>query len=57
MQEDHHAILEAVVEKKMKARGQGQPQRKVRHPKTSAVAYDIEEWMQGLVGDSDGEPK
>ena len=25
--------------------------------KTPAVAYDIEEWMSGLKGASDGEPK
>ena len=41
----------------MKARGPGWPWGKTRHPKTPAVAYYIEEWMQGLVGDSDGKPK
>ena len=30
---------------------------KTRHPRTPAMAYDIVEWMQGLVGDSDGDPK
>ena len=45
MQEGCHAILEAVVEKNMKARGPGQPWGKTRHPKTPAVVYDIVEWM------------
>ena len=31
--------------------------RKKKAPQTPAVAYDIEEWMFGLIGDSDGEPK
>ena len=57
MWEGHHAILEVVVEKRTKARGPGQQQGKNRHPKTPDVAYDIGEWMQGLVGDSNGEPK
>ena len=57
VQEGHHAILEAVVEKKMKARWLGQPHGKTWHPKTPAAVYDIEEWMKGLMGDSDGEPK
>ena len=47
MLEGHHAILEAVVEKKMKARGPGQPWGKTRYPKPPAAAYDIKEWMQG----------
>ena len=55
IQEGHYAIHEAVVEKKMKARGPWQPWEKTRHPKTPAAAYEIEEWMQDLVGDSDGE--
>ena len=41
MQECCCAIPEAVVEKKMKARGPGQPHGKTRHPKTLAAAYDI----------------
>ena len=57
MQEGHHAILKAVVEKKMTARGAGQPLGKTRHPKFPAVAYDVEEWMQGLAGDTDGDLK
>ena len=57
MQEGHHAIPDAVVEKKTKARGPGWPQGKTRHPKTPAAAYDVEELMQGLGGDSNGEPK
>ena len=57
VQEGCHAILEAVVEKTMKTRRQGQPHIKTRHPKTPAAAYGIEEWMWGLTGDSDGEPK
>ena len=51
MQVGCHTILKAVVEKKMKVRGPGHPQGKTRHPKTPAVAYDIQEWMQGLAGD------
>ena len=57
MQEGHCTIIEAVIEKKMKPGGPGQPQGKVRHPRTPAVAYDIEEWMQSLEGASNGEPK
>ena len=30
---------------------------KTRHPKNPAVAYNIEEWMWGLDGESQGEPK
>ena len=26
-------------------------------PKTPAAAYDVEEWMQGIIEDSDGAPK
>ena len=49
--------IEAVVEKKTKARGLGCPHRKTKPSKTPAVAYDIEEWMQGLKGASGGVPK
>ena len=56
MWEGHHAIIEAVVEKKTKARGSGQPQGKTKLSKTPAVAYDIKEWMQGLEEASDGGP-
>ena len=45
MQEGCCVILEAVVEKKIKARGPGQPWGKTRHPKTPAAAYDVKEWM------------
>ena len=45
MQEGHHVIIKAVVEKKMKARGPGQPQGWTKHPRTPAATYDIEEWM------------
>ena len=54
MQQSHCDIIEAVVEKKMKASVQGQPHGKARHPRTPAVTYDIEEWMWGLEGASDG---
>ena len=57
LQESHHPILKAVVEKKTKARGSGWPWGKTRHPKTPAVAYDIKGWMWGLVGESDRELK
>ena len=43
MQEGHCAINEAVVKKKMKARGPGWLQGKVRNPRTPAVVYDVEE--------------
>ena len=43
IQEGCHAIIEDVVEKKMKARGPGQPQEKAKHPRSPAVAYDIKE--------------
>ena len=45
VQEGHHTIIEAVVEKKMKARGPGQPQGRARHPRTPAVAYDVKGWI------------
>ena len=57
VQKGCHAILKVVVEKKTKARGPGQPCGKTRHPKTPAPAYNTEEWMRGLTGDSDGEQK
>ena len=43
VQEGHHAILKAVVEKMMKARRPGWLHGKKRHPKTPAEAYDNEE--------------
>ena len=57
VQEGCHATVDAVVEKKMKARGPGQPWGKAKPPKTPAVSYYVEEWMQGLEGASDGELK
>ena len=45
VQEGHCVILKAAVEKKMKAREPVQPCGKTRHPRTSAAAYDVEEWM------------
>ena len=30
---------------------------KGKAPRTPAVAYDVEEWMWGMDGASDGEPK
>ena len=45
VQEGHHAILKAVVEKKTKARGLGQPNGKTRHHRTPDAACDIEGWM------------
>ena len=57
VQEGQCTIIEAVVEKKMKARGPRQPQGITRHPKTPAVPYDIKEWLQGLEGVSNAEPK
>ena len=52
-----HTIIEAVVEKKTKAREPGQPWGKAKYPTSPAAAYDIEEWIQGLEGISNGEPK
>ena len=51
------AIIKAVVEKKMRARGPGQLQGKERHPRTPATAYDVKAWMQGLEGASNGGSK
>ena len=57
VQEGHHTITKAVVERKMKTRGPRQPQGKVRHPQTPAADYDIKEWIQGLEDVCDGELK
>ena len=43
MQEGGCTIIEAVVEKKMKARRPGQSQGEAKHPRTLAAAYDVEE--------------
>ena len=56
VQEGCCAIVEAVVEKKMIARGPRQSQGKAKPFKTPDVAYDINKWMWGLGGASDGEP-
>ena len=45
VQKGYHAIAEAVVEKRTKARGPGHPCRMIKVPKTPATAYDIKEWM------------
>ena len=42
MQEGHHTILKSVVEKKMKARGPGQPWWKTPHPKTITLRSGCE---------------
>ena len=57
MQEGCHAIDEAVVEKKMKTRGPGQPWGKAKPSKTPTAAYDIKDWMQDLKGAYGGKPK
>ena len=57
MQEGCHAIFKAVVERKMKARGPGQPQGKAKPSKTPAAAYGVKDWMWGLEGASNGKPK
>ena len=57
MQEGHHTITKAVVERKMKARGPGWPWGKTRHPRTPAAVYDIKEGIWGLEGVSNWEPK
>ena len=46
-----------MVEKTTKARGPGHLQGKAKPYKTPAAAYNIEEWMSGLEGDSGEEPK
>ena len=43
MQVGHCITVEAVVERKMKARVPGQPQGKAKPYKTPAIAYDGEE--------------
>ena len=45
VQEGCHTIIEAVIEKKMKARVPGQPWGRARHPSTPGAVYDIEEWI------------
>ena len=52
VQEGCCANLEAVVEKRTKARGPGCPHRMTKIMKTPATSYDIEEWMQGVEGDT-----
>ena len=46
VQEGHHAIAEAVVEKRTKARGPGHPCGMMKVTKTPTTACNIEEWMQ-----------
>ena len=57
VQEGCHVIIEALVEKKTKARKPGQPQGKTKPSKTPAVAYGVKEWMLDLEEASDGGPK
>ena len=57
VQDDHCAIIEAVVERRTKTREPGHPQGKAKPSKTLATAYDVEEWILGLEGASDREPR
>ena len=52
VQDGHKAIADAVVEKRTKARGPGHPCGMTKVMRTPAVAYDIEEWMQGVEEDA-----
>ena len=48
MQEGHRAMVDAIMEKKTKARGHGHPQGLRRATWSSAAACNINDWMQGL---------
>ena len=52
IQEGHQAIVDAVVEKRTKARGPGFPQGMMRATQAPTTAYNIEEWMWGLEEDA-----
>ena len=45
VQEGHHAIAEAVIEKRTKARGPGHPHRRTKVIKTPITTYHFEEWI------------
>ena len=44
--------MDAVVEKRTKARGPGHPHRMTKVMRTPTVDYDIEEWMWGVQEDA-----
>ena len=48
MQEGHWAIVNTVMEKRMKARGPGHPQGLRKTAQPSAAAYNIDDWIRGL---------
>ena len=52
VEESCHAIAEAVVEKRTKARGPGHPCRTMKVMKTPIAAYDIGEWTWGVEEDA-----
>ena len=56
VQKGHWAIVDTVMEKRMKARGPGHPQGSGRAIQSLAGACKVDDWMQGLdEGASDGE--
>ena len=48
-------MVNAITERKTKARGPRRPQGKAKSTKTPAMAFDIEAWMQGMEAASDVE--
>ena len=52
LQEGHQAIVEAVVEKRTKARGPGCPHGMMKVMKAPTTAYNIGKWMRGLEEDA-----
>ena len=48
IQEGHLAIADAIIKKKMKARGHGCPWGLRRVTQSSAAAYHVDDWIQGL---------
>ena len=52
VQEGHQATVEAVVEKRAKAKGPGCPGGMTNVMRNPATAYDIEEWMWGMEEDA-----
>ena len=55
VQEGCWAIMNAVMERKTRARGHGQPWGKMKLTRTPTAAYDVGEWMWGLERASIGE--
>ena len=54
VQEDCHVIVEAVIEKRSKARSPGHPHIMMKVTKAPVTAYYIKEWIQGMEEDATG---